>query len=146
VKGIFESGLPVGFYGMSGALKTYMTNHLILSLLDPDTHDWYGYEIPTMKNILFVDYELKQDVIHRRVLKVLKGMETVQEREIPLQRMGNFHYYDGKMAASRDESIEEALRIGEDISAEMVVIDSFGFAMGGDQLKQFLRSVPYLLR
>jgi hypothetical protein len=136
VKGIFESGLPVGFSGMSGALKTYMTIHLILSLLDPDTHDWYGYEIPTMKNILFVDYELRQDVIHRRALKVLKGTEKAQGREIPLQKMGNLHYYDGKKATSRDESVDEALRIAKGNSVELVVVDSFGFAMGGDQEKQ----------
>jgi hypothetical protein len=136
VKGIFESGLPVGFYGMSGALKTYMTIHLILSLLDSDTHDWYGYEIPTMENILFVDYELKQDVIHRRVLKVLKGMEIAQGKEIPSQRLGNLHYYDGKKATSRDESVDAALRIGKGNSVELVVVDSFGFAMGGDQEKQ----------
>jgi RecA-family ATPase len=136
VKGIFESGLPVGFYGMSGALKTYMTIHLILSLLDPDTHDWYGYEIPTMENILFVDYELRQDVIHRRALKVLKGMEKAEGRDIPSQRLGNLHYYDGKKATSRDESVDEALRIAKGNSDELVVVDSFGFAMGGDQEKQ----------
>lgn len=126
----------MGFYGMSGALKTYMTIHLILSLLEPDMHDWYGYEIPTMKNILFVDYELRQDVIHRRALKVLKGMEIAQGREIPSQRMGNLHYYDGKKATSRDESVDEALRIAKGNSDELVVVDSFGFAMGGDQEKQ----------
>ena len=136
VKGIYESGLPAGFYGMSGSLKTYMVICLILCLLDPDTHDWFGYEIPTMKNILFVDYEMKQDVIHRRVLKVLKGMEIVQGREIPLKRLGNLHYYDGKKATSRDESVDEALRFGKDRKCELVVIDSFGFAMGGDQEKQ----------
>jgi hypothetical protein len=136
VKGIFESGLPVGFYGMSGALKTYMTIHLILSLLDPDTHDWHGYEIPTMQNILFVDYELRQDVIHRRALKVLKGMEKAERRDTPSQRLGNLHYYDGKKATSRDESVDEALRIAKGNSDELVVVDSFGFAMGGDQEKQ----------
>jgi hypothetical protein len=136
VKGIFESGLPMGFYGMSGALKTYMAIHLILSLLDPDTHDWYGYEIPTMENILFVDYELRQDVIHRRALKVLKGMEIAQGRDIPLQRLGNFHYYDGKKATSRDESVDEALRIAKGNSDDLVVVDSFGFAMGGKQEDQ----------
>jgi hypothetical protein len=55
---------------------------------------------------------------------------------LPASVGGNLGYYDGKKATSRVESVEEALRFAKGNSDELVVVDSFGFAMGGDQEKQ----------
>ncbi len=130
VQDLFPSKLPFGYYGPSGSIKTYLTIHLALCLLDPDTEDYFGFKIPTLQSILFIDYELDRDTILRRVHKVLQGMGKSPSS------LGGFLYYNGKKAPSRDKSLLGALQICKEKSIEMAMIDSFGFAMGGDQESQ----------
>ncbi len=131
VRGLFPSKLPFGYYGASGSIKTYLAIHLALCLLDPDTEDYFGFKIPTLKSILFIDYELDKETILRRVHKVLRGMGMDT-----FSSLGGFLYYNGKKAPSRDESLLGALQICKDNYIEMAMVDSFGFAMGGDQESQ----------
>lgn len=130
VQDLFPSKLPFGYYGPSGSIKTYLTIHLALCLLDPDTEDYFGFKIPTLKRILFIDYELDQETILRRVHKVLRGMGKDPSS------LGGFLYYNGKKAPSRDKSLLGAVQLCKEYSIEMVMLDSFGFAMGGDQESQ----------
>ncbi len=116
-------GHAASWFGEGGVAKSLLAMHLGLTVAEVSRSYWMAFAVKTVP-VLYLDFELDADEQHRRALDLAAGMEL---KAIP----ENFYYLSVAMMPPVQAfmvAAEECRRLG----IGLVIVDSVGFALGGD--------------
>ncbi len=116
-------GHAASWFGEGGVAKSLLGMHLGLTVAEPSRSYWMAFAVKTVP-VLYLDFELDADEQHRRALDLAAGMGL---KAIP----ENFYYLSVAMMPPVQAfmvAAEECRRLG----IGLVIVDSVGFALGGD--------------
>ncbi len=116
-------GHATSWFGESGVAKSLLAMHLGLTVAEVSRSYWMAFAVKTVP-VLYLDFELDADEQHRRALDLAAGMKL---KAIP----ENFYYLSVAMMPPVQAfmvAAEECRRLG----IGLVIVDSVGFALGGD--------------
>ncbi|MDP9480796.1 MAG: AAA family ATPase [Actinomycetota bacterium] len=116
-------GHATSWFGEGGVAKSLLGLHLGLTVAEVSRSYWMAFAVKTVP-VLYLDFELDADEQHRRALELAAGMKL---KGIP----ENFYYLSVAMMPPVQAfmvAAEECRRLG----IGLVIVDSVGFALGGD--------------
>lgn len=116
-------GHATSWFGEGGVAKSLLAMHLGMTVAEPSRPYWMAFAVKTVP-VLYLDFELDADEQHRRALDLAAGMQL---KAIP----ENFYYLSVAMMPPVQAfmvAAEECRRLG----IGLVIVDSVGFALGGD--------------
>jgi hypothetical protein len=116
-------GHATSWFGEGGVAKSLLALHLGLTVAESSRSYWMAFAVKTVP-VLYLDFELDADEQHRRALDLAAGMQL---KAIP----ENFYYLSVAMMPPVQAfmlAAEECRRLG----IGLVIVDSVGFALGGD--------------
>ncbi len=116
-------GHAASWFGEGGVAKSLLAMHLGLTVAEVSRSYWMAFAVKTVP-VLYLDFELDADEQHRRALDLAAGMQL---KAIP----ENFYYLSVAMMPPVQAfmvAAEECRRLG----IGLVIVDSVGFALGGD--------------
>ncbi|MGC2295302.1 MAG: AAA family ATPase [Candidatus Dormiibacterota bacterium] len=120
IEGVVPDRFPTSVYGAGGQLKTYLAIHMGVCVASGEP--FLGRAV-TQGAVLFVDWELDQDVTARRARQLARGLGLA---DIPSEV---FYLNAAKPLMHLLLDIQEAISTH---SIRLVVIDSMGLAISGD--------------
>jgi RecA-family ATPase len=116
-------GHATSWFGEGGVAKSLLAMHLGLTVAEVSQSYWMAFAVKTVP-VLYLDFELDADEQHRRALDLAAGMGL---KAIP----EDFYYLSVAMMPPVQAfmvAAEECRRLG----IGLVIVDSVGFALGGD--------------
>src|SRR5215208_5044081 len=116
---------PFVVYGAGGSAKSLLAVKLSLIHTLPRGGYWLGYPVVGGGRSLFVDFELNEDVFNRRTRQIALGMGYTHAE------ISGLGYYEVG-AQKTEDAFNEVMKLVEEHSFSLVVIDSVGLAIQGD--------------
>src|SRR5215217_2012426 len=116
---------PFVVYGAGGSAKSLLAVKLSLIHTLPRGGNWLGYPVVGGGRALFVDFELNEDVFNRRTRQIVRGLGYTHAE------ISGLGYYEVG-AQTTEDAFTEVLKLVEEYSFSLVVVDSAGLAIQGD--------------
>src|SRR5215218_4349797 len=116
---------PFVVYGAGGSAKSLLAVKLALIHTLARGGYWLGYPVVGGGRSLFVDFELNEDVFNRRTRQVSHGLGYTHAE------ISGLGYYEVG-AQKTEDAFNEVMKLVEEHSFSLVVIDSVGLAIQGD--------------
>jgi len=116
---------PFVVYGAGGSAKSLLAVKLALIHTLTRGGYWLGYPVVGGGRSLFVDFELNEDVFNRRTRQVARGLGYTHAE------IAGLGYYEVG-AQKIEDAFNEVIKLVEEHSFSLVVIDSVGLAIQGD--------------
>lgn len=115
--------VPTMLYGKPGSTKSFMALLCLVLVQLPYPENAFGWNVPAKcTNVLYLDNETSNTVVHRRLQELLRGMG------LPAALHIQYKHLAGPLAAEL-EGVQKCI-MEHDIG--LVILDSAGKACGGD--------------
>jgi RecA-family ATPase len=103
--------------------KSLLGLHFGLTLAEASRRNWMGFAVKTVP-VLYLDFELDADEQHRRALELAEGMG--------LAGVPDAFFYMSVAGVPPKEAFETAAEECRRLGAQLIIVDSVGFALEGD--------------
>ena len=121
VKGLIPDDVRTFLYGRGGSAKSYLAVYLALCVATGTPF----LEVPSAKGkVLYIDWEAGEETFRARVNRVAKTLGVDLSHGIP-----NIRYK--RLYAPLNEHLDDIIEECREHNIRLVIIDSFGFSMSG---------------
>jgi len=130
VKPILPENWPTFIYGAGGSGKSYMAIYLAMCVATG--HNFFLWPA-ARKRVLYLDWEMDSDIFWKRVAFISTGMgvgEIRKDRKTRRKQIQVEGLYYKPLEGSLEQCLMDIISYIIDKQIEVVIIDSFGAAMG----------------
>ena len=122
-RGVIPKNHASTWYGMGGVAKSLLSMHFGMHVASDKFDEWLGFPVVTVP-VLYADWELEWNTQLLRAFQLAKGLGL----DDPPSEMYYENYTATPLEAARDSIAQNV----ENLGIGLVIVDSIGFAMGGD--------------